>query len=130
MMLAAQWPRYGADLPDKLVEGALSISGVYDLTPIVQVPSINADVRLDDETAVRMSPAFMPPATDAPLSVTVGGREIEGFHEQHALIKQRWDSVIAEDVPAPRDNHFSILETFANPGSDLFKATLRMMKVA
>ena len=48
MMLAAQWPRYGADLPEQITEGALAISGVYDLTEIVRVPSINADVRLDD----------------------------------------------------------------------------------
>lgn len=129
MMLAAQWPRYGADLPEKLVEGAMSISGLYDLTPILHVPSINTDVKLDDESAVRMSPAFMPPATDAPLTITVGGRETEGFHEQHNLIKQRWGSVIAEDVQAPRDNHFSILETFANPNSELFRAALRMMKI-
>ncbi len=129
MMLAAQWPRFGADLPEKVVEGALSISGVYDLTDIVHVPSINADVRLDEESAIRCSPAFMPPATDAPLSIAVGGREISGFTDQHALIKARWPSVIADDIVCPRDNHFSILETFANPDSDLFKAAMRMMKV-
>lgn len=129
MMLAAQWPRYGADLPDKIVEGAMSISGVYDLTPIVNVPSVNTDVRLTEESAIKLSPAFMPPATDAPLYVAVGGKEIEGFRQQHDEIKQRWSQVIAEDVPCPRDNHFSILETFGNPESDLFKAALRMMKV-
>ena len=129
MMLAAQWPRYGADLPDKIVEGALSISGVYDLTPIVNVPSVNTDVRLTEESAIKLSPAFMPPATDAPLYVAVGGKEIEGFRQQHDEIKQRWSQVIAEDVPCPRDNHFSILETFGNPESELFKAALRMMKV-
>ena len=129
MMLAAQWPRYGADLPDKIVEGAMSISGVYDLTPIVNVPSVNTDVRLTEESAIKLSPAFMPPATDAPLYVAVGGKEIEGFRQQHDEIKQRWSPVIAEDVPCPRDNHFSILETFGNPESELFKAALRMMKV-
>ncbi|MEI7968638.1 MAG: alpha/beta hydrolase [Betaproteobacteria bacterium] len=129
MMLAAQWPRYGTDLPEKTVEGALSISGVYDLTPLVHTPSINSDIRLTDDDAVRLSPAFMPPASDAPLYVAVGGREIEGFTQQHDLIKSRWASVIAEDVPCPADNHFSILDTFAKPESDLFRAALRMMKV-
>jgi arylformamidase len=129
MMLAAQWPRYGADLPEKTVEGALSISGVYDLTPIVNVPSVNNDVRLTEQSAINLSPAFMPPATDAPLYVAVGGREIEGFRQQHDEIRQRWASVIAEDVACPADNHFSILDTFTNPASDLFKAALRMMKI-
>jgi arylformamidase len=129
MMLAAQWPRYGADLPEKTVEGALSISGVYDLTPIVNVPSVNNDVRLTEQSAINLSPAFMPPATDAPLYVAVGGREIEGFRQQHEEIRQAWASVIAEDVACPADNHFSILDTFTNPASDLFKAALRMMKI-
>lgn len=129
MMLAAQWPRYGVDLPEKTVEGALSISGIYDLSPIVNVPSVNNDVRLTEQSAIKLSPAFMPPATDAPLYLAVGGREIEGFRQQHEDIKQRWAPVIAEDVPCPGDNHFSILETFTNPASDLFKAALRMMKI-
>lgn len=130
MMLAAEWPRYGADLPEKVVEGALSISGLYDLTPLLQVPSINNDIRLDEAMAVRCSPAFMPPATDAPLTLTVGGKEIEGFMQQHEIVKSRWARVIAEDVPCEKDNHFSILETFANAQSDLFKSALRMMKLA
>lgn len=129
MMLAAQWPEYSSELPPKIVEGALSISGLYDLTPMLNVPSVNGDVRLTEESAIKCSPAFMPPATDAPLYVAVGGREIEGFHQQHAEIKQRWAGVIAEDVPCPRDNHFSILESFANPDSELFRAAMRMMKV-
>lgn len=129
MMLAAQWPRYGVDLPDQIVQGGLAISGVYDLTEIVKVPSINADVRLDEAAALRASPAFMPPATAASLYLTVGEREIDGFHYQHELLKKRWSSVIAEDIPCPGDNHFSILETFADGRSDLFKAACRMMKL-
>ncbi|MFO1320178.1 MAG: alpha/beta hydrolase [Burkholderiales bacterium] len=129
MMLAAQWPRYGADLPEKVVEAALSISGLFDLTPLLDVPSINNDIRLTEESAIKCSPAFMPPATDAPLHLAVGGREIEGFSQQHQIIKARWGKVIGEDVPCEKDNHFSILESFANPNSALFKSALRMMKV-
>jgi hypothetical protein len=69
----------------------------------------------------------MPPATDARLTVAVGGREIEGFQDQHALIKSCWQSVIAEDVPCPEDNHFSILETLGRADSELFRAACRMV---
>jgi arylformamidase len=69
----------------------------------------------------------MPPATDAPLAVALGGREIEGFTEQHALIKTRWREVIAEDVLCPDDNHFSILETLGRADSGLFRAACRLM---
>lgn len=130
MMMAARWPEYAADLPEKIVQGGMSISGLFDLTPIVNVPSVNADVRLDEEAALKASPAYMPPATDAPFYLTVGGKEIEGFHDQHRIIKERWKSVIAEDVPCPDDNHFSILETFSRHDSALFEATLRMMSTS
>jgi arylformamidase len=129
MMLAARWPEYAADLPERIIEGALSISGLYDLTEILNVPSVNADVRLDEAAAVRCSPAFMPPATDAPLYLAVGGKEIEGFQAQHRLLLERWKDVVAEDVPCPADDHFSILETFGRPDSALFRAACRMMGV-
>mgnify|MGYP003425439212 CR=1 FL=1 len=35
--------------------------------------------------------------------------------------------VIAGDIPCPDDNHFSILERFADPESELCKTTIRMM---
>ncbi|HZP88399.1 MAG TPA: alpha/beta hydrolase [Burkholderiales bacterium] len=127
MMLAAQWPKFAADLPPKVVRAALSISGLFDLAPIVKTASVNVDVRLDPITARRASPALMPPATDAPLTLAVGGKEQAGFHEQHALIKRKWAKVIAGEVPCPDDNHFSILERFADPQSQLCKATCRMM---
>ena len=127
MCLAAQWPRYSAGLPQKVIQGALSISGLYDLEPITRTPSINVDLKLTEADARKLSPAWMPPATRAPLWIAVGGREIGGFKEQHALIANRWSPVLAGDIPCPDDNHFSILETFANADSALCRATLRMM---
>lgn len=128
MMLAALWPKFAPDLPAKLFQGGLSLSGLFDVRPILKTPSVNADVRLDHTSAMRASPAFMPPATDAPLYLAVGGKEQAGFHEQHALIKRRWAKVIAQDVACPEDNHFTILERLADPRSALCKAALRMMK--
>src|SRR4051812_43753740 len=78
MMLATLWPAYSADLPAKTVLGGLSISGLYDLREICKAPSINGDVRLDPKSALEVSPAFLPPATDAPLYTAVGGEENEG----------------------------------------------------
>ena len=47
MMLAAQWPRFAADLPARMVQGGLSVSGIFDVTPVMNTPSVNVDVRLD-----------------------------------------------------------------------------------
>jgi arylformamidase len=127
MCMAAQWSRYSRGLPEKVMQGAMSISGIYDLVPIARTPSINVDVRLTGAEALKVSPAFMPPATKAPVYIAVGGREIGGFKEQHALLANNWRNVIAEDIPCPEDHHFSILDAFANPESALCKAAIRMM---
>ncbi len=127
MMLACQWPRYAVDLPAKVVQAALSVSGLYDLRDIVRTPSINKDVRLTTRSALAVSPAFMPPATDAPLFTSVGSEENAGFHKQNRIISERWRQVLREDVPCPGHNHFTVLEQMAEPSSALFAATLRMM---
>ncbi len=129
MALACLWPQVARGLPRKLFQAALSISGVYDLRVLTQVPSINADLRMTPEDARKLSPALMQPATSAPLTIAVGGREIGGFKDQHRIIAQAWSKHIAADIVCPEDHHFGILETFANPQSELFRASLRMMGV-
>jgi len=126
MMLACEWPRYSPDLPKQLVRGALSISGLYDLTEIVKVPSVNCDVRLDEAAARDVSPAFLPPATEAPLLTAVGGEENEGFHFQNRLIGQRWSKVHGADIPCPGKNHFTVLERLCDPESCLFRSVIDM----
>jgi arylformamidase len=127
MMLAALWPSYSPDLPKKTVLGGFAISGVYDLTEICKVPSVNCDVRLDGTSSVKVSPAFMPPATDAPLYTAVGEAEQEGFHVQNRLIAKKWARVHKGDVPCPGDNHFTVLDRLTDPASALFKAMLKMI---
>ncbi|HTS54576.1 MAG TPA: alpha/beta hydrolase [Burkholderiales bacterium] len=127
MCLAALWPRFFPDLPEKVVQGGLSISGVYDLEPIVHTPSVNVDARLTPDEAKRVSPALMTPPTDAPLYTAVGGKEQEGFHAQNKLIREKWKSVAKDDLACPEDNHFTILERLATPGSALFQGAMKMM---
>jgi arylformamidase len=127
MCMAAQWPRYSRGLPEKVMQGGFSVSGIYDLVPIVRTPSINIDLRMTESDASKVSPAFMPPATKAPFYIAVGGLEIGGFKEQHALIANQWAGVVAGDIPSPDDNHFTILNSFANMDSAVGKAAVQMM---
>ncbi|HYU68641.1 MAG TPA: alpha/beta hydrolase [Burkholderiales bacterium] len=129
MMLACLWPKYSPDLPKQVVAAALSISGLYDLTEIVKVPSVNGDVRLTEKAALRVSPASMPPATDAPLYTAVGEKENEGFHIQNRLIAEKWGKVRRADIPCPGANHFTVLDQLCYPGSGLFRAVLKMMSL-
>ncbi len=127
MCMAAQWPRYSRGLPEKVMQAGMPISGIYDLTEISLTPSVNADVRLNEAGAIKVSPAFMPPATKAPVHLVVGGREIDGFRYQQDLLAEKWSNVIADNIVSPGDNHFTILDSFSNPENIVCKAALRMM---
>lgn len=127
MAMAAMFPAFAADLPSKVVLGGLAISGIYDLRDIVHVPSINGDVRLTAEAAEKVSPLFYPPATNAPLYLACGGKELPPFLAQQAALAKKWRKVVAGEIACPEDNHFSILEHFGEPSSALFSATMKMM---
>lgn len=129
MMLAAQWPRYAEDLPQKLFQGGLAVSGIYDLEPLLQA-SVNQDLKLDRAEARRVSPAHMPPATDAPLITSVGGLESDEFKRQTALIGERWASNFHSDVAMPDFNHLTIAEEIGNSSSPLFAGAMELMDLA
>jgi arylformamidase len=127
MMLAAQWPRYATDLPVTLFKGGLAISGIYELAPLIET-SVNADIRLDAATAARLSPAFMPPATDAPLMTAVGGIESDEFKRQNDLIGKRWHACFRGDIAMPGFNHLTVIEELANPARPLFAGALDLIE--
>jgi arylformamidase len=114
-------------LPRNLVKGALAVSGVYDLRPLAQVDWLQGDLRLDEATAHKLSPAFLPPATRSPLALAVGGLESSEFKRQNALLAERWKPVLARDVPMPGKDHFTIVDGLAEPASPLFAAARRVM---
>jgi len=129
MALACLWSQVAPGLPRKLFQGAMSISGLYDLRVLTRIPSINDDLRMSADSARILSPALMTPATSALLNIAVGGQEIGGFKDQHRIIAQAWPNHIGADIPCADDNHFSILDTFSDPRSELFRATLAMMGI-
>ena len=129
MMMATLWPVFDAGLPRDLFKGGLGVSGIYDLRPLVEVDFLKSDLRLDEAAALKVSPAFLPPATRAPMYTCVGGQESAEFKRQNALLAQRWRSAVAGDVAMPGRNHFSVVDELANPASALFAGAKRMMKL-
>jgi arylformamidase len=127
MLMAALWPIFDRQLPADLFKGGLAISGIYDLRPLVEVPWLNADLQLDEPRARKASPAFMPPATKAPLMTCVGGDESSEFRRQNALIGERWRAVLAGDIAMPGKNHFSVIDGLADPKSPLYAGARRLM---
>ena len=129
MMMAALWPVFDARLPKDLWKGGLAISGIYDLPPMIQVDWLRPDLQLDEATALRLSPAFLPPATRAPVMTCVGGKESSEFRRQNALLGERWKSAYAGDIAMPNANHFSVVDGLADPGSALFAGARKLMKL-
>ena len=104
------------------------MSVLYDLRPLLQVDFLQQDLRLDDVGA-KLSPAFMSPATRAPVMTSVGGDESGEFLRQNRLIGERWRAAFAGDVPMPGKNHFSVADGLAERSSPLFQGALRLMKL-
>jgi len=129
MMLAALWPVMDRSLPRNLYKGGLAVSGVYDLRPLLEVDWLKGDLRLDEASAFKASPAFLPPATRAPLSLAVGGLESSEFKRQNALLGERWKRVLLEDVPMPGTDHFTVVDGLADSASTLFAGARRLMKL-
>ena len=129
MLMCAQWPRFDPQLPKDLWKGGLAISGLYDLRPLVEVEWLNVDLRLDEATATRVSPAFMPPATRAPVMTCVGGHESSEFLRQNALLGERWRGAFAGDIVMPGKNHFSVVDGLADQAGPLFQGVRKLMKL-
>jgi arylformamidase len=128
MMLAAQWTVLGPDLPKNLVKAAISLSGLFDLRPLAKAPFLRKDISLKMSEAISLSPAFMPPATDAPLFTAVGELESDGFQHQTSVIEAAWPNNFRSRIPAIGANHFSICDRFATPGDPLFEQSLSVLK--
>lgn len=128
MAMAALWDVYAPDLPRNLVKGGLAISGLYDLEPLVHAPFVNVDLKLDVHRARKLSPAYMPPATRAPLYTAVGALESSEFRRQNALIGKRWMQNFVRDVPMPGCNHLTVCDELANPASPLFDAAIELVR--
>jgi len=110
------------------LKGGYAISGLFDLNPIAKTPFLNVDLKLDAQSATRLSPALMPPATRAPLVTSVGGDESSEFLRQNALIGRRWKSVLHADIAMPGHNHFTVCDDLTRPGSAMFNAVLQLCR--
>ena len=122
-------PTFDRQLPKDLWKGGLAISGLYDLRPLVDIDWLNVDLRLDEATALKVSPAFMSPATRAPVMTCVGADESSEFIRQNALLGERWKSAFAGDIPAPGRHHFSVVDDLGEEQTALFQGVRKLMKL-
>lgn len=120
MLLACQWRTYAKDLPVDLVRNAMSISGLYDLEPVMHTPFLKESLRLTPEQVLLTSPAWLPRPRQGKLYTLVGADESAEFVRHNSLMQAAWGKTvvpICETVAAR--NHFSILEDLSAPWTRL-----------
>jgi arylformamidase len=128
MLYATDWRRYG--VPVDAIRGGLSISGVFDLEPLIQV-SFNADLKLDSGKARAMSPIHCTAEVRAPLLLAVGSGETSEFSRQSWLLWERWPECRPATAHSPLfiadRHHYSVMSELSDRESELTAATLEML---
>jgi arylformamidase len=119
-LIATDWKRESADLPQDLVRAGLSISGLFDLAPLMDT-AMNNDLRLDPVSAANVSPLFWEVAPERTLDAWVGGAESAEFLRQSREIANVWGEkdVATAYVAVPGANHFTVLDPLADPASTM-----------
>jgi arylformamidase len=117
-MLATDWPAFDASLSKDIVIAAYTISGLFDLGPLVET-SINNALRLDHEAARTASPLFWGPPLHGSLDALVGENESSEYHRQSKSIVDAWGAtaIATRFGTIPNANHFTAIAPLADANS-------------
>jgi len=128
VMAATEWPEVDHELPADLIKGAISLSGLFDLEPLL-LHSVNEDLHLDAAAARRNSPIHLKPTLGGPFISAVGGDESDEFKRQSRLLAHAWKEAgaSAEFVEVAGRNHFTIVGDMLQPDYVIRRRMLSMM---
>lgn len=102
------------------------ISGLFDLRPLMHT-AMNATLGIDDEQALRESPAHLMPPADVNLLAIVGGAERPEFLRQSRLGAALWSArgAPASLITLPQRHHFDVIEFLEDREHPLLARLLR-----
>ncbi|MBC8008389.1 MAG: alpha/beta hydrolase fold domain-containing protein, partial [Prolixibacteraceae bacterium] len=117
-LVATDWKSHGA--PEALIPSGLSISGLFELEPLVPT-TINGALKLDQQEAKRLSPRFWAVAKGRILDAWVGGAESSEYLRQSRTVAHTWKlkAVEAAYREVKGANHFTVLEPLTDPASEI-----------
>ncbi|KAK7118963.1 hypothetical protein R3I94_020969 [Phoxinus phoxinus] len=130
MVLSTDWSEYDVS---PQIKGALLVSGVYDLQPILST-YVNEPLKMTGEVALRNSPSHFlsqlkVSSTSCDIIVAVAQNDSPEFRKQSEEYFKALESaglaVSLEDVPDA--DHFSIIEQLADEHYSLTQLLLKMM---
>ena len=120
MLLACDWKAVDKSIPAHWIQKALSISGLYDLTPLRKTTFLQDSLKLTAVHAQMASPALWPRPKKGVLYTVAGGDESPEFLRNNRLIHQTWGPKtvpVCEDLPGL--NHFNIVTELTKKGTRL-----------
>jgi arylformamidase len=113
-LLGQDYSRFAKPLGRRVVPGALPISGVFELEPLLATTHGQA-LKLSPESARALSPRFQDPA-DGALHVVVGAAESDEVRRQSRDFAEAWGGTLEEIAGL---NHFTVLDPLTDPDSAL-----------
>lgn len=115
-------------VPDDIIAGSLTCSGMYDLTP-VRLSKRSEYVRFTDETVEKLSAMRRLGRINMPVVVGYGTEETPEFQRQakEFAVALKAAGKPHELVVGVGYNHFEICETIANPYGLIGRRVLKMM---
>jgi arylformamidase len=127
-LLATDWRALDASLPETLVTAAYTISGLFDLPPLVGT-SINTALKLDHASAKAASPLFWKAPARGTLDAVVGDNESAEYFRQSRAIVDTWGAtgIATRFGTVSGANHFTAIAPLADPASPM---TLRLKELA
>jgi arylformamidase len=119
-MLATDWKKFDPKAPADLVPAAYSISGLFDLSPLIHT-AMNSDLRLDEVEVGRVSPLTWPVAPGRVFDAVVGGAESPEFLRQSRTVVDAWrqKGVDARYEEIAGANHFTVLDPLTDAASSM-----------
>ncbi|AZP14267.1 alpha/beta hydrolase [Undibacterium parvum] len=128
MLMTANWSTYDAALPERLIKAAALLSGVYDLSPLLQTDFVNVDLKLTEERILPLSPGLMPLSQAIPFITAVGGLESDEFKRQTSMLEKHWKHQHHTSIALPESNHLTICDALSDPASALNTAIIGLAK--
>jgi arylformamidase len=128
-MVATEWHTLYPKTPADLVSAAYSISGVFDLAPLVHT-SMAQDLRLDEESAREVSPLLWPAPKGRSFDAVVGGLESSEFLRQSRVIADAWakDGAETRYEAIAGTNHFTVIDALTDPQSAMVARLAELAK--
>ena len=128
-MVATDWHQLYPKMPADFIPAGYAISGLYDLTPLLQVASAS-DIGLDADEARRASPILWPAPAGRTFDAVVGADESSEFLRQSRDVAEVWKKGGAdtryEEIPGA--NHFNILAPLSDPNSAMVSRLVELAK--